>query len=292
MLLLAPSLSLLLFATVMLGIGQTLVLAALQLMISRCSSRSHRDSVLGNYMVAISLGQAIGPLLMSSGTERFAVSFLGAALLVMALLILHRKAPAHRCGVVDEPIRLSTIAATPGLTWLIVIGSACVASQDLVLAFLPLLGVEQGIAPGTIGLLLSLRAIAAMISRIFFSRAIGWFGTMSVMTGAALAGGVALVAVGLPLPVWGIGICMIFTGFGLGIALTSTVALTLTCAPPSARGTALSLRLTANRLAQFIIPIGAGFIIGPLGPAGVIASVGLVLVGIVLIRPSSLKGLK
>ena len=288
LMLMPPSFAMLLLGTSILGIGQTLVLAALQLMISRSSSVAHRDAMLGNYMVAISLGQAIGPLFVGGTGGRFVIPFIGAALLMVAVLVLFRLAPKKRRAAVGTPIPLSHIASTRGLPWLIVIGSICVASQDLVLAFLPVLGSERGIEPATIGLLLTLRAIAAVVSRIFFSHAVARFGRMRVMLGASAIGGLGLLILGLPLPLWGLAVAMITTGFGVGIALTSTVALTLVVAPPAASGTALSLRLTANRIAQFTIPLGAGVVVGPFGAAGVLAVSGAVLLAITTLRPTAL----
>lgn len=40
----------------LLGIGQTMVLAGLQVVTARAYSLAHRDAVLSNYMVAISMG--------------------------------------------------------------------------------------------------------------------------------------------------------------------------------------------------------------------------------------------
>lgn len=283
-----PTFSVLIVATSILGIGQTLVLAAMQLMISRSSSRVHRDKMLGDYMVAISMGQAIGPLFLAWEGNRLAVPFVGAVLLVAALAILWRVAPRPRGRAKAAKVPLSTIASTRGLRWLIVIGSICVASQDLVLAFFPLLGEERGISPAMIGALLSLRAAAAMVSRLFFSRAVRRFGRSSVMTWSLVSGGAGLISLGLPVPAWAMAVSMIAVGFGIGVALTSTIALTLMVAPTSARGTSLSLRLTANRVAQFCLPFVASLIVGPLGSAGVLAVSGIALWGVTSLRPRSL----
>lgn len=271
-----PSLTSLLIATTTLGIGQTLVLASMQLMISRSSSRMHRDAMLGNYMVAISLGQAVGPLFIGSDAG-FVVPVVGAVLLLLAVLTLQLVRPSKRTrpGAVEIP--LSQIAAIRGLPWLIVVGSICVASQDLILAFLPVLGTERGISPATIGVLLSIRAVAAMLSRIVFSRMVRRHGRMSVTVFSSAAGGIGLLALGFGLPVWALAAGLAMTGFGVGMALISTVALTLVIAPPAARGTALSLRLTANRIAQFTIPLVTGLVIAPLGAAGVLAAAGAAL---------------
>ena len=243
-------------------------------------------------MVAVSLGQALGPLFLGVADgwpHGAAIPVLGAALLVLAMLQLIRVSPSRKRDGDRAEIPLSEIAATPGLPWLIILGSICVASQDLILAFLPLLGVERGIAPAAIGILLSLRAGAAMVSRICFSRAVRLLGRVRLLLAATLMGGLGLLGISLPLPVWGLAVALALTGFGVGIALTSTVSLTMVIAPPAARGTALSLRLTANRIAQFTIPIIAGVAVGSFGAAGVLGVSGAALMTATLMAPRAFR---
>lgn len=83
---------------------------------------------------------------------------------------------------------------------------------------------------------------------------------------------------------------MAATGFGLGITLTSSVALTKSIAPPRARGTALSMRMTAIRLAQFAIALAAGLAVTPLGAGGTFALSGKVILGALIARPRNLLG--
>lgn len=67
------SLGTLFVASTLLGIGQTAVLAGLQVATMHASTRAHRDAVLGNYMVAVSLGQASGSRHPASLRQSFRV---------------------------------------------------------------------------------------------------------------------------------------------------------------------------------------------------------------------------
>ena len=182
------------------------------------------------------------------------------------------------------------IAATRGLPWIVLTGSICVTAQDLLLAFMPVLGEERGIAPATIGFLLSLRAIASMLSRLAFSSAVQAVGRLRLMLGSAVVGGAGLLLLALPLPVWALALALVVAGFGIGIALTSSIAMTLEIAPPAARGTALSLRLTANRISQFAVPLLAGFVVAPMGAAGIFGLTGAALIGATVVHPRGLPG--
>jgi MFS family permease len=285
---LPASLASLLVATAVLGVGQTLFVSSLQLIAMISSSRAHRDGILGNYMVAMSLGQAIGPLFLGLGDLIFPLAAAGAVLTLIASLLLLRAVPVRRRARAAEKIPLSRIAKTRGLPWIILTGAICVTALDLMLAFLPVLGEARGVAPATIGLLLSLRAAASMVSRVLFGRAVRLFGRMRLMLGSVAIAGAGLLALALPLPVWGMGLALFAAGFGLGIALTSTIALTAEIAPSGVRGTALSLRLTANRIAQFGLPLMAGLVVAPMGAGGIFALTGAALLVAILSRPRSL----
>lgn len=290
---LAPAgLATFLVGNAILGIGQTLVLSALQLVASRVSSRSHRDAVLGNYMVAISTGQAIGPLVIGLADGRYALvtAFATSVLLLVASGLLYRRAPRTPRSAHSSRVPLSQIVAMPGLWWVILLGSVCVAAQDLILAFLPLLGIDRGLSQIQVGILLSIRAMAAIASRLLFGQAVRHLGRMRLTLLSALLSGLGMLTFVLDLPLWALALSIAAAGFGLGITLTSSVALTMMIAPVAVRGTALSLRLTANRLAQFSIPLAAGAVVAPLGAAGVFGLCGATLLGVLAGRPRRFGG--
>lgn len=286
-------LSTLIAANALLGIGQTMVLAGLQVVTSRASSLAHRDTVLGNYMVAISMGQAVGPLAIGLTQDKAVLLFMPVAasvLLLAAAVVLQRRMPRWHGAKDGIALPLSEIAAIRGLWWIVCLGSICVAAQDLLLAFLPVLGIERGYSPTVIGVLLSIRAAAAMASRLLFGRAVRRYGRMRLTLMTAGLGGVSLLMLVLPLPVWAIALAMAATGFGLGITLTSSVALTMSIAPPRARGTALSMRMTVIRIAQFTIPLAAGLAVTALGAGGTFALSGTAILGALAALPRNLRG--
>ena len=278
-------LGVLLAVTAILGVALTLLVSSLQLIAMISSSRAHRDSILGNYMVAMSLGQAIGPLFLGLGDWVFPIAMAGALLTLATSMLLLRATPKRRRTAGAKKIPLSSIAATRGLPWIILTGALCVTALDLMLAFLPVLGEARGLAPATVGILLSVRALASMASRVFFGQAVRRFGRMRLMRVSVIVAGAAILTLALPVPLWVMAISLCGAGFGLGIALTSTIALTVEIAPSDVRGTALSLRLTANRLSQFGLPLLAGLVVGLMGAGGIFALTGGALLLAILSRP-------
>jgi len=64
---------------------------------------------------------------------------------------------------------------------------------------------------------------------------------------------------------------------GLGLPHPLTLAWVVSLAPSSARGTALGMRMTVNRLAQFSIPLGIGALAGTAGAAAIFWTTAAVL---------------
>ena len=285
---LPPSLPVLIAASAILGVGQMLCISSLQVVVSICSSRAHKDAVLGNYMVATSLGHALGPLFVGLKEGIYPLAIGAAALIIGAAVLLIRAMPMRRLSEDARKVPLAEIARTEGLPWIVVTGAICVTALDLLLVFMPILGEARGLAPATVGFLLSLRAFASMLSRVIFGWAVRRFRRMQVMLVSVTVSGLGLVLLMLPLSTPLLAATLLLIGFGIGIAITSTIALTMRIAPPTARGTALSLRLTANKVAQVGFPLLAGLLVGPLGVGGIFALIGASLLAAPLAHPRRL----
>jgi hypothetical protein len=72
---------------------------------------------------------------------------------------------------------------------------------------------------------------------------------------------------------------LVVCGIGLGISATLTLSGVVDLAPLDARATAMSLRLTGNRLGQMVIPFGASLIATATGTAGIFLLIGATLAG-------------
>jgi MFS family permease len=59
-------------------------------------------------------------------------------------------------------------------------------------------------------------------------------------------------------------------GFGLGIASTLALSAIVDIAPDKARGTAMTLRITGNRIGLVIVPLLAGVLAAATGVAGIL----------------------
>jgi predicted MFS family arabinose efflux permease len=143
--------------------------------------------------------------------------------------------------------------------------------------YLPLLGTERQIDTRDIGFLLAVRSLVSILSRIFYVRLIELVGRVQLMLICLLTGAGAFALLGLPtsLPVMYAAVGAI--GFGLGIAATLTFSEVVLIAPHDARATALSLRITGNRLGQVLLPFLGSFLAVATGAGGVMLVTALIL---------------
>lgn len=289
LLLTEPSLWSLLVFSCILGIGQVLVVSALQISVTYCSGPARRDAVLGNFTVAMAGGQFLGPLLLgmlAGGATQPPIPVLlsctlgvsGALILIM--LVAAVRIRTHKgSGRSTEVIPVSSILRRGGLIWLVLGSGFVVTVNDLTLVYLPLLGVERGLDVGVVGLFLSVRAATSMVSRLMLVQFVALLGRHRLLVASLLVGAVSMAGIAIPLPHWALLLALALSGFAMGLAGATSLSLTLNIAPHDARATALSLRLTANRLGQFLIPVSIGPLAVFAGAGGIFYALTAILVG-------------
>jgi MFS family permease len=165
-------------------------------------------------------------------------------------------------------IGLGTLMRMPGMLAVIIASVVTVTSLDLLVVYLPLIGAERQVNASDIGMLLTIRAVASLVARAFFARLVMLFGRQQltfVSIGLAAAA-FALLAVPSLVVMY---VAVIAIGLGLGIASTTTLSGIVDMAPAEARATALSLRITGNRVGQVLVPFCASLIAAATGPASI-----------------------
>ena len=274
--------------TLLLGVGQVMVISSLQMATTRCSGPEAQDRVLGHFLMATALGHALGPLLLTAvtpagavtpGPALFAVLAGAATALTLAAALLAVRLPPHILPLPGQkPDSLRSILRAPGLLATVLASGLCLATNDLIVVFLPALAAARDIDAGTVGLLLSLRAAASMASRLLFARLVKQISRVTLMTLSLIVAGAASAAMLFTLPVWLLAVVLAGAGYSMGIAIACTISVTLALAPAGSRATALSLRMTANRLGQFLMPLVAGATAATLGAGGPFLITGVALV--------------
>lgn len=268
----------LLTATVSLGVGHLLSVVSQQALVANRAPRTHYDAVFGHYTVAASAGQAVGPALivLFGGAQTipdtdtiFASTVLLSVVLLAAAICVPSSGQRAEQGTTSGSVR--RIMARPGMLRSLTVSCVVLAAVDISLVYLPVLGAERDLAAGTIGILLTVRAGASMVSRFGLGWLTGRFGRRRVMTAtvALAAAGMALTPV--PMPTVLLGIVVALMGLGLGAGQPLTMSWIAEATPAGLRGRAMSLRLTGNRVGQVVVPSIAGTLAGVAGASGVLA---------------------
>jgi MFS family permease len=254
-----------------LGLGQVCMALALQTDSSASEDPLTRDRAFAELAAGASIGQIGGPLIAgwaltlgaSLSAPRTTVAFACAAVVgLLAIYIVWRR-PGSLAGQAPQGSRqplgeIAGLIRRPGMVAALATGVGVLTTLDLLVSFLPVLGEERGLTPALIGLLLSVRGVASLASRLFIPALVQHLGRRRGLSVMLALGGLALAAIVLPVPVWLLVLVLACVGFGLGVGQPLTASWVAGQAPLGERGTAVALRMAGNRLAQLVIPAALG----------------------------------
>jgi MFS family permease len=274
----------LLLLSVLLGFGHMFCMAGHQMLAVRAGGRRSRETVIGYYMVAASVGQGLGPLVVgwfggsaavAPAQELFAIGLLAAAASMVVALFIRPLPPRARRSGPAKPVPIGELLRMRGFPALLVSSVVTITALDLLVIYLPVLGTERQIDSNNIGLLLTARSVAALLARTFYSRMIFAIGRNALTLASMLASAVAFLMLALALPLPSMYAVVIALGLAMGIASTLTISSVIHLAPSHACGTALTLRMTGNRIGQVVFPALAGLLAAATGVAGIMLALGV-----------------
>ncbi|WP_030023799.1 MFS transporter [Streptomyces monomycini] len=297
------------------GLGHLCFVIGAQSIVARRSAPDERDRNFGHFTIGASLGQLVGPaaaglvvsghdgaMAATSATALLAAGALAAFAYLSLWRLEHRPAAASGATrpargrtktAARTPVRsalgtrgrttpaprtpVRSILGTRGVAAGIFMSLAVLSATDILTAYLPVIGEDRGIAPATVGLLLSLRAAATVACRLVMTPMIRLLGRTALMAGSCALAGLLCAGLTLPAPVWALAVMLGVLGFCLGVGQPLSMTTVVQAAPAAARSTALALRLTGNRLGQVAAPATAGLLAGLAGTAAPFALLGVLL---------------
>lgn len=264
----------LIIAAAILGLAMLLSIIGQHALIAGAVVKEEQERVFGWLFSANAVGQMFGPVAATalgsthdgeglSSTIGFSVAGALALAGLGTLLLFGREAwrqtreddsaapPAFRA--------IGSIIAVKGAVPILSYNAIIAAIIDMLSIFLPAWGAERQIAPIAIGILLSLRSAASIVVRFFMLPILRVLGRRNLLVGSAILTAISLAAmpfVDLTLA-YAIAIAL---GLALGLAPPISLAWVSLTMPPSLRGSAVGLRIFANRLAQAGVPAAVGLI--------------------------------
>ena len=281
--------------TALLGAGQLACVVGQQAVVANNAAASRLDSAFGYLTFAASLGQALGPLAISlvggasvrPNTQAIFILSVGMSLVLFLTTFVISRRVSDRAGKAkakNAPKGGSiALLKTPGVVRALATSATVLAVVDLTVVYLPALGAERGLTAATVGLMLTVRALFSMVSRIGLGGMSRRLGRMRLLILSLAISTVALGVAAIPMPEWLLFVVMAFLGLGLGIGQPLTMSWLSAQAPAGQRGRALALRLAGNRVGQVVLPSAIGVVAVGLGAAGVFLASAVAVGGTMLL---------
>ena len=309
LLVVATSVVAIIAAMTLLGLAQMASAVSVQTMVANAGDPKRQDERFAMQTVAVSVGQLVGPLgaafiasALSASATIPSLEATSVTLLVFTFtlaiatglgLSLVRWPPlrhARDTAVQGAPVAGSSVMRvmrSPSMPHALLASMAILAAMDIVIAYYPAFAASHGIGVETVGLLLAARAAGSFAGRAAMVPLLRWLGRRRLLVASLL---VPALAIGtLPLAPDAIGwqyVAMVLSGIGLGLGGPLTLSWVAARAPFDVRSTALGVRLSANRLAQFVLPMGAALVAGTAGVGAIFlcltAVLGLGAVSVIL----------
>jgi len=245
----------------------------------------------GTYSAFISLGQLIGPALMGlvieaagilSGLLAFqAIAAVGLVAGFAALAFLPRgdnPSPSTAAGSL-----LATLRSYPGTLVIVLSSGAVVMAMGAHMAFYPTYLATVGVGPFVIGLVLSLRALVAILVRPLLPWCVRVVGSRRSLYLAALLA--CAIGISLPLGLAPITLAVIGTtllGVGSGLAQPMSMVFITAMAPRDVRGYLLGLRMAVNYAGLGSSTTLLGLLVAAIGYTGGFAAIGAIPAAITL----------
>ncbi|MCT9870770.1 MFS transporter [Paenarthrobacter aurescens] len=279
--------------TALLGAGQLACVVGQQAVVANNAASSRLDSAFGYLTFAASLGQALGPLAISvvggaSVRPNTQAIFLLATAMSLVLflttfVISSKVSRGRRTAKGATKGSAAALLRTPGVVRALATSATVLAVVDLTVVYLPALGAERGLTAATVGLMLTVRAVFSMVSRLGLGTVSRKLGRMKLLLLSLAISTVSLGAAAIPMPEWSLFVVMAFLGLGLGIGQPLTMSWLSAQAPEGQRGRALALRLAGNRVGQVVLPSVIGVVAVGLGAAGVFLASAVAVGGTMLL---------
>ena len=297
-LLLTDTITELVAAQLIAGIGFLLHVVAGQTFMSRLPDANRREKGFGWFSFGAAAGQSVGPILGGILVHRSgypAAFWLALILSGAGLIVLGLKNTPAACATKSSynPLQdarfAGALAVDPKIMMVLIATFAIIFAANLRASFLPVLLRTEGLTESTVGILISIFAVMSTSIRLIFGRLLDMFDRKKILACSMLA---IVLAVGLmPAMMSTAEFAVLISLFGLGFGMTQplTMVMVADLTDPNQSGLAMGLRLTATMAASLISPIFLGLIIETfsLHTAFYVAAlvVGLVGIRMFILRP-------
>jgi MFS family permease len=284
-----PNLNALFACAALMGLGHIFFHVSVHNLVGSLGA-AERTRNFATFSLGSSIAAFIGPSAAGFSIEyagfRPALLLLAAFPLVSGLVMLAYRPPAAHHEAEEQAKSAFDLLAIPALRRTLIMSGVALTGIELFSFYLPIYGRSIGLAPSSIGMVLSCYAVAGFMVRAVMHRLARRYTEIGVLTASLF---LAALTYGL-LPALHEAVLLAFAAFTLGLALGSaqplTIILTYNHAPKGRSGEALGMRIMANKVTQIAVPLAFGGLGAAMGSVPVFLATGafLFVAGVLSLR--------
>ncbi|GAA0988417.1 hypothetical protein GCM10009555_070030 [Acrocarpospora macrocephala] len=276
-----PGLALILVAQLLAGAGQLMTLVASQSRVAGLSSGRGAERSFSVYTMVASVGQILGPLgggflVTRAGYPGMFLFAAGLALLALtAALIFPKISGTHAPPPRQEASRARILwyLRDPPTRIAILMSCLIAAPDTLRTSLLPVyLETAAQLTVQQVGYVLSLFSITGLFARLLMPLLADRLGPLTLMAAIGVVVAVVLAAIPFTASVAVLAVLVALLGLAFGMGKPLSMALVVNEAQADELGLVVALRVTGNRVTDFVAPLCFGF---AAAAAGVGAGFGL-----------------
>jgi MFS family permease len=251
------------------GVCNTFFVIAAQSYVGRTSKTSERDDHVMRFSLGAAVGTFLGPTIGGFIADRLTTShsflILGVIVVVAIVLSIYLTKESNLNGVnkeseIRDTVNILSFFEIKNFRRAIFISTLILTGKDTFTSFFPLLGVEMGMSSATIGIIVSINALAGILIRWALPILLHNYSRSRVVVISVIFSGVCMLLLPFFNQIVIIGVISFLLGLGLGLGQPLSISITLYSLPEILISRGLGLRITANRFVQMSSPVMFGFI--------------------------------
>ena len=280
-----PGLPALYASAALIGASHVFYNVSVQNLVGALSGTDDRTRNFTNYGLVMAAGGFLGPLIAGFSIDQFghAASYLVLAvgpLIPVAILVFGRRLgklrPRHS-GEGEQAVQAKNLLSNAPLRRTLITGAAILTGIDLFQFYMPIYGNAVGLSATTIGVVLSMFAVASFVVRLVMPALVKRWTAERVLTWSLYAGCITYLLFPLFESAVLLAVMSFALGLGMGCGQPLTMSLIYSRAPEGRSGEALGLRVSINNFMHIVVPLMFGTIGSVLGVAPVFMANALIL---------------
>lgn len=280
-----PGLPALYASAALIGASHVFYNVSVQNLVGALSGTDDRTRNFTNYGLVMAAGGFLGPLIAGFSIDQFghAASYLVLAvgpLIPVAILVFGRRLgklrPRHS-GEGEQAVQAKNLLSNAPLRRTLITGAAILTGIDLFQFYMPIYGNAVGLSATTIGVVLSMFAVASFVVRLVMPALVKRWTAERVLTWSLYAGCITYLLFPLFESAVLLAVMSFALGLGMGCGQPLTMSLIYSRAPEGRSGEALGLRVSINNFMHIVVPLMFGTIGSVLGVAPVFVANALIL---------------